>query len=135
MTLNPIVDHCLRGWAWHPSRAYERVLVDIDIDGQPYRQVLAEVFRPHLIPAGAGDGRRGFEIDLPQAIFDRKPTSSPPEGTRTASRLQASRSMPTASALGALPPALRIVSRFIYPMVSMRRGSAGGHSSGPRMVR
>ena len=71
--LDPTSDHCLRGWAWDPSRAYERVLIDIDIDGLLYGPVRADGFRPDLIPAGIGDGRHGFELDLPPHLLDGKP--------------------------------------------------------------
>ncbi len=71
--LDPTNDHRIRGWAWDASLPYTRAEIQILIDGEPYRTIAADIDRPDLGPAGIGDGRHGFVVDLPLTVFDGQP--------------------------------------------------------------
>jgi len=55
----------ITGWAYH---AHGHVDVQILINGQEIARVTADRFRPDLRAAGFGDGRHGFEMDIPGGL-------------------------------------------------------------------
>ncbi len=56
------------GWAWcrdHPDVAVE---VEIRIDDRPVVVTRADKFRPDLARVGVGDGKHGFDVNLPEHV-------------------------------------------------------------------
>ncbi|MCU0837103.1 MAG: hypothetical protein MUE49_00085 [Rhodospirillales bacterium] len=56
------------GWAWcrdHPDVAVE---VEIRIDDRPVVVTCADKFRPDLARVGVGDGKHGFDVNLPEHV-------------------------------------------------------------------
>jgi hypothetical protein len=59
----------LGGWLWMPSSS-ERLTAEIMEGSRLVGRAVAELFRQDLLAAGIGDGRHGFEVDLPPSFFD-----------------------------------------------------------------
>ncbi len=57
------------GWCWSPSRAGERLRVDILIEGATAARIEASVFRRDLLLLRIGDGRHGFRLKLPRGAL------------------------------------------------------------------
>jgi hypothetical protein len=53
-------EKCVSGWVWDPSNPALRETVDIYIDGQLVKSILASRPRPDLVSARIGDGNYGF---------------------------------------------------------------------------
>jgi hypothetical protein len=49
-------EKCVSGWVWDPSNPALRETVDIYIDGQLVKSILASRPRPDLVSARIGDG-------------------------------------------------------------------------------
>ncbi len=60
------------GWAFNKSKPDERLKVVVYVDDKPVAEGVADKFREDLLKAGIGDGRYGFEIELPEDIFDEE---------------------------------------------------------------
>ncbi|OYQ32853.1 hypothetical protein CHU95_19125 [Niveispirillum lacus] len=61
-----IIGNSIHGWAYDPGRP--PVTVRIEVDGRPFRNLLADEYRGDVAAAGQGDGLCGFSIktsDLP----------------------------------------------------------------------
>jgi len=70
-TLERRADGRLEGWAWEPQRPHARLLVEI-LDGERVvRTVEASRYRSDLARRGIGDGRHGFELDMPVTTAER----------------------------------------------------------------
>jgi len=57
------------GWCWSPSRAGERLRVDILIEGATAARIEASVFRRDLLLLRIGGGRHGFRLKLPRGAL------------------------------------------------------------------
>jgi molybdenum cofactor biosynthesis enzyme MoaA len=53
------------GWAWDPRTPNDPVVVEISRNGRPIAALVADRFRQDLVEAQFGNGRHGFEIELP----------------------------------------------------------------------
>ena len=60
----------IRGWIWNPLRPFERIGVQIHLDGEVVGEVWADQFRDDLLAEGRGDGYHGFEFLLPPEYHD-----------------------------------------------------------------
>ncbi len=60
------------GWAFNKAKPEERLKVVVYVDDKPVAEGVADKFREDLLKAGIGDGRYGFEIELPEDIFDEE---------------------------------------------------------------
>jgi molybdenum cofactor biosynthesis enzyme MoaA len=58
------------GWAWDPGKPNDPVVVEISRNGQSIATVLADRFRQDLLEAQFGNGRHGFEIELPMEALE-----------------------------------------------------------------
>lgn len=58
----------LAGWAWDAAAPEGAVLLDVLIDGRPWRQIVADRPRPDL--ADVASVRSGFAVDLPETMAD-----------------------------------------------------------------
>lgn len=56
------------GWVWNRQRPGQALEVEIRLDNQPIATVLADRLREDLVRANVGDGRHGFETQLPEQI-------------------------------------------------------------------
>ena len=59
------------GWAWHPARPGERLLVDVFVKGRFAGQRLADMPRPDLLSQGIGDGSYAFELTFDPSMRPR----------------------------------------------------------------
>ena len=57
------------GWCWSPSRAGERLQVEILIEGISAARIEASVFRRDLLVLRIGDGCHGFRMKLPRGAL------------------------------------------------------------------
>jgi tetratricopeptide (TPR) repeat protein len=64
------VEGVLRGWAWDPALADDRLRILVLADGTPLGECLADRPRGDLKRAGIGDGAHGLEFPLPLALLD-----------------------------------------------------------------
>ena len=58
----------LSGWAWAPEEPARRVRLEILAGGRLIAVITADKPLPDLAPAGAGDGRYGFQVDLARLL-------------------------------------------------------------------
>lgn len=58
------------GWAFDRRKADRPVELYVTIDGVPKLMIVADRPRADVSAAGIGNGRNGFEYDLPEAVFD-----------------------------------------------------------------
>ena len=58
------------GYVWDQSRPNEPLKVDIFLDGSMQARVTADGFRDDLHERGYGNGRHGFQLNLPARIMD-----------------------------------------------------------------
>ncbi len=61
------------GWAFDTTAPDDPVIVELSVDGEPVSTVAADLFRPHLLDAGMGNGKHGFQIEIPARFFDSAP--------------------------------------------------------------
>ncbi|HYD64981.1 glycosyltransferase family 2 protein [Azospirillum sp.] len=61
------------GWAAHPDRPGDRVVVAIAVDGVVVGTAVADGHRDDLVDAGLGDGRHAFRFRLPDHLLDGRP--------------------------------------------------------------
>ncbi len=54
----------IRGWVWDPKSPDERINLELIEGDVQVVTAVASVSRPDLVPAGIGDGRHAFSIDL-----------------------------------------------------------------------
>ncbi|MFN7925260.1 MAG: glycosyltransferase [Bryobacteraceae bacterium] len=66
-------DGMLRGWAWDPGDPKRFVAVDLFIDGEYVKSVVASEFREDLAGAKKREGHCSFETELPEFAYDGKP--------------------------------------------------------------
>jgi molybdenum cofactor biosynthesis enzyme MoaA len=68
-SLNGFVDcataSTISGWAWDRSKPNDPVVVEISRNGESIATMVADSFRQDLLEAQFGNGRHGFEIELP----------------------------------------------------------------------
>jgi glycosyltransferase involved in cell wall biosynthesis/tetratricopeptide (TPR) repeat protein len=71
------IDRCqdttIIGWAAVADRVDQRLELDLLIDGEPVVRAIADLYRADVHAAGIGDGRSGFEIDVPPQYRDGVP--------------------------------------------------------------
>jgi GT2 family glycosyltransferase/glycosyltransferase involved in cell wall biosynthesis len=61
----------IRGWAWDATTPNEPIAIEV-LDGETIvLKLMADLYRPDLHEAGFGDGRHGFIIVTPGAIFTK----------------------------------------------------------------
>jgi GT2 family glycosyltransferase/glycosyltransferase involved in cell wall biosynthesis len=58
------------GWAFNPASPEEPVAVEVLADGVLVARALASDFRGDLLAAGIGNGKHGFQIELPSQLID-----------------------------------------------------------------
>jgi hypothetical protein len=58
------------GWAWSALHPEAPVEVDVLVDGVPRARAIANLYRPDLEVAGKGNGRHGFEAQIPESARD-----------------------------------------------------------------
>src|SRR5919199_118007 len=58
------------GYVVDPSDLERRFAVEILVDGQPVKVVLADLYEDTLAQVGLGDGYYGFRVSLPTTIAD-----------------------------------------------------------------
>jgi|GEM_PF-1106927 len=76
--INHPLDGCLEivneqkisGWVWNKSQPLERLEITICIDGKVYTNALADRYIEELKQRGCGDGNYGFEVKMPNSLFD-----------------------------------------------------------------
>ncbi len=56
----------VRGWAWYPPMPDEAIDVEILVDDAVVMTARADLPRPELATAGAGNGRHGFHAEIPR---------------------------------------------------------------------
>ena len=56
------------GWAWNSEMPNGPIQVDIYVDGEREASALANLYRPDLEAAGKGNGRHGFEVQIPERV-------------------------------------------------------------------
>ncbi|MBT5050496.1 MAG: hypothetical protein HOM58_18490 [Rhodospirillaceae bacterium] len=56
------------GWVWNRERPGQPLEVEIRLDNQPIATVTADRLREDLVRASVGDGRHGFEAQLPEQL-------------------------------------------------------------------
>ena len=87
-SLNGFVDcvsgSTVSGWAWDPGKPNDPVVVEIVKSGKAVASVTADRFRQDLLDAQFGNGRHGFEVDVP-------PEALTPDARVFSARIQGSR--------------------------------------------
>ncbi|WP_298285536.1 hypothetical protein [Acidocella sp.] len=74
----------LHGWCWNPSLPRARLTVELIVEGQSSRTVVASRFREDLRERGIGDGYHAFNLPLPPAVLvDGKYAALRAAGTKT----------------------------------------------------
>ena len=68
--VGPLDGRILRGWALDGRDLGRRLTIDVEIDDLLVGSCLANILRGDLISSGVGDGRYGFSLELPAAVFD-----------------------------------------------------------------
>jgi hypothetical protein len=58
----------VHGWALDPDQPLERIELEVHFDGSPVGRCVADRHRPDLEARGIGDGRHGFQIELPKQL-------------------------------------------------------------------
>lgn len=58
------------GWLAEPLTASDAAVVEILLDGAVIAEGKAGIFRHDILDVGIGNGQNGFDITLPEAIFD-----------------------------------------------------------------
>jgi tetratricopeptide (TPR) repeat protein len=68
------IDRCqgtaIIGWATVADHVDQRLELDLLIDGEPVLRAVADLYRPDVEASGIGDGRFGFEFDVPPKYYD-----------------------------------------------------------------
>jgi glycosyltransferase involved in cell wall biosynthesis len=65
-------EHGIIGWIADKNNPNESVEVEIIIDGEKIKQIIADIFRQGLLDTGFGDGKHGFHVLIPDKFFDDK---------------------------------------------------------------
>ena len=58
----------INGWACDPEAPETRVVLVVLLNGAEIARLAADRYRPDLAEAGIGDGRHGFELELPARL-------------------------------------------------------------------
>lgn len=61
-----------RGWAYNHNEPSQQLVLELYVDANLSRVIVADDFRPDLLQAGFGNGKHGFDIQLPKTIYDGK---------------------------------------------------------------
>src|SRR6185369_5314268 len=60
----------ITGWLFDKSNPGETFAVEVRVDGKPVAQTMADLFRIDLLESNIGDGLCGFQLALPEVLFD-----------------------------------------------------------------
>lgn len=59
----------VRGWAYETALNGSSSTVEIRINGTMYRRIVANTFRPDIVPGGAPDPMHGFSFDIAETTL------------------------------------------------------------------
>lgn len=67
--LDKITPKSVSGWAWCQENPQTRPTIQIIITGELIAETVCNQYRADLVSEGIGDGKYGFNIELPVSIF------------------------------------------------------------------